>query len=102
VYSIRLMSKVALKKLNLNEILTTQSHTLIRTPEPTELGEVDSMCTLADWLNWASLYMYQLLLIIYPLQVSIVVIYFCTSLFYLTYLKHFLTTNIRKDILNYT
>jgi hypothetical protein len=49
------MSKLTLKNLKLFDVLITQSNTCIRTSEPTELGEVDSMYILADWLYWASL-----------------------------------------------
>ena len=47
------MSKLTLKNLNLFDILSKQHSTLIRTPEPTELCELDSVMILADWLDSA-------------------------------------------------
>jgi hypothetical protein len=37
------MSKLTFKKLKLFDIINKQPHTCIRTPEPTELCELDSM-----------------------------------------------------------
>ena len=48
------MSKLTCKNLKLFDILNKQSNTFIRTPEPTELCELDSMMILADWLYSAS------------------------------------------------
>jgi hypothetical protein len=47
------MSKVTFKNLKLFDIINKQSHTFIRTPEPSELCELDSMYILADWLYYA-------------------------------------------------
>ena len=47
------MSKLTFKNLNLFDILSKQHSTLIRTPEPTELCELDSVMILADWLDSA-------------------------------------------------
>jgi hypothetical protein len=49
------MSKLTVKNLKLFDIISQQSHTFIRTPEPTELCELDSMYILADWLYYAYL-----------------------------------------------
>jgi hypothetical protein len=49
------MSKLTPDNNDLFYILNTQSNTFIGTPEPTDLGELDSMYVLADWLYWASL-----------------------------------------------
>ena len=48
------MSKLTCKNLKLFDILNKQSNTFSRTPEPTELCELDSMMILADWLYSAS------------------------------------------------
>jgi hypothetical protein len=44
------MSKLTFKNLKLFDIINNENLTFIRTPEPTELGELDSMYILADWL----------------------------------------------------
>ena len=49
------MSKLTCENLKLFDIINKQSNTCIRTPEPTELCELDSMYILADWLYSASL-----------------------------------------------
>jgi hypothetical protein len=49
------MLKLSLKNLKLFDIINKESNTFIRTPEPSEAGELDSMYLLADWLYWASL-----------------------------------------------
>ena len=48
------MSKLTFKNLKIFDIINKESNTFIRTPEPTELGELDSMYILADWLYDAS------------------------------------------------
>ena len=48
------MSNLTFKNLKLFDIINKESTTFIRTPEPTELGELDSMYILADWLYDAS------------------------------------------------
>jgi hypothetical protein len=47
------MSKLTFNNFKLFDIIIQQSHTFIRTPEPTELCELDSMYILADWLYYA-------------------------------------------------
>ena len=42
------MSKLTFNNLKLFDISNKQSNTFIRTPEPTELCELDSMYMLAD------------------------------------------------------
>jgi hypothetical protein len=49
------MLKLSLKNLKLFDIINKESNTFIRTPEPSEAGELGSMYLLADWLYWASL-----------------------------------------------
>lgn len=44
------MSNLTFKNLKIFDIINKESDTIIRTPEPTELGELDSMYILADWL----------------------------------------------------
>ena len=51
IYTINLTCK----NLKLFDIIDKQCNTFIRTPEPTELCELDSMMLLADWLYCASL-----------------------------------------------
>ena len=41
------MSNLTFKNLKLFDIINTESDTFIRTPEPTELCELDSMMILA-------------------------------------------------------
>ena len=48
------MSNLTFKNLKIFDIINTESHTFIRTPEPTEICELDSMYILADWLYYAS------------------------------------------------
>ena len=48
------MSNLTFKNFKMFDILSIESNTCIRTPEPTELGESDSMYILADWLYDAS------------------------------------------------
>ena len=48
------MSQLTFNNLNMFDILNKQSITCIRTPEATELCELDSMYRLADWLYYAS------------------------------------------------
>ena len=48
------MSKLTFNTSKIVDILNKRSNTFIRTPEPTELCELDSMMILADWLNSAS------------------------------------------------
>jgi hypothetical protein len=55
VYYSILMYKLTIQKLKLFDILNNPSNTFIRTPEPTEIGELESMYRLADWLCYASL-----------------------------------------------
>ena len=49
------MSNLTFKNLKIFDIINKESNTFIRTPEATELGELDSMYILADWLYDASL-----------------------------------------------
>ena len=49
------MSKVTFNNLKMFDKLNTQSIMFIRTPEATELCELDSMYRLADWFYYASL-----------------------------------------------
>ena len=44
------MSNLTFNNLKIFDIINKESDTIIRTPEPTELGELDSMYILADWL----------------------------------------------------
>ena len=48
------MANLTFKNLKIFDIINKESNTFIRTPEPTELGELDSMYILADWLYDAS------------------------------------------------
>ena len=48
------MLKLTLKNLQLFDIINKESNTFIRTPEPSEACELESMYLLADWLHWAS------------------------------------------------
>ena len=50
------MSNLTFKNLNCFDIINKESNTFVRTPEPSELGELDSMYILADWLYYASLH----------------------------------------------
>ena len=43
------MSNLTFNNFKIFDILNKESNTCIRTPEPTELGELDSMYILADW-----------------------------------------------------
>ena len=49
------MYKLTLKTLKLFQIINKEFNTFIRTPEPIELCELESMYILADWLYYASL-----------------------------------------------
>ena len=49
------MLKLSLKNLKLFDIINKETTNFIRTPEPSEAGELESMYLLADWLYWASL-----------------------------------------------
>ena len=49
-----LMIKFTLTNLKLFDNINTETNTFIRTPEPSEVCELDSMYLLADWLYWAS------------------------------------------------
>ena len=49
------MLMLNLKKLKLFDTINKETNTFIRTPEPSEAGELESMHLLADWLYWASL-----------------------------------------------
>ena len=44
------MLKLTLKNLKLFDNLNKETNTFIRTPEPSEVCELDSMYLLADWL----------------------------------------------------
>jgi hypothetical protein len=55
VYSSILMFTLTIKSLKLFDIINKQSNTFNRTPEPTEIGELESMYISADWLYYASL-----------------------------------------------
>ena len=35
-------------------MINKETNTVVRTPEPSEAGELESMYVLADWLYWAS------------------------------------------------
>ena len=48
------MSKLTFNTSKIVDILNKRSNTFIRTPEPTELCELDSVTMLADWLYSAS------------------------------------------------
>ena len=48
------MSKLTFENLKVFDIINIQPITFIRTPDPTELCELDSMHILADWLYYAS------------------------------------------------
>ena len=48
------MLKLTLKMFNLFDTINQETTTFIRTPEPSEVCELDSMYSLADWLYWAS------------------------------------------------
>ena len=48
------MSNLTFKNLKIFDIINKESNTFIRTPEPTELCELDSMYILANWLYDAS------------------------------------------------
>ena len=48
------MSNLTFKNLKIFDIINKESNTFIRTPEPSELCELDSMYILADWLYYAS------------------------------------------------
>ena len=50
------MSNLTFKNLRTFDIINKESDTFIRTPEPTEICELDSMYLLADWLYYASLH----------------------------------------------
>ena len=45
------MSNLTFKNLKIFDIINKESDTIIRTPEPTEICELDSLYILADWLN---------------------------------------------------
>ena len=49
------MSKLTFKNLELFDLHIKESYTIIRTPDPTELCELDSRMILADWLYSVSL-----------------------------------------------
>ena len=44
------MSNLTFNKLKIFDIINKESDTIIRTPEPTEICELDSLYILADWL----------------------------------------------------
>jgi hypothetical protein len=46
------MLKLTLKNFKLFDIINKESNTFIRTPEQSEVCELDSMYVLADWLYW--------------------------------------------------
>ena len=48
------MLKLSLKNLKLFDNINKETNSFIRTPEPSEVCELDSMYLLADWLHWAS------------------------------------------------
>lgn len=48
------MLKLTLKNLKLFDNINKDTNNFIRTPEPSEVCELDSMYLLADWLYWAS------------------------------------------------
>ena len=48
------MLKLSLKNLKLFDNINKETNSFIRTPEPSEVCELDSMYLLADWLYWAS------------------------------------------------
>ena len=49
------MLKLTLKNLKLFDIINKETNKFIRTPEPSEACELESMYLLADWLYWASI-----------------------------------------------
>ena len=49
------MLNLTLKNLKLFDNINKAINSFIRTPEPSEVCELDSMYILADWLYWASL-----------------------------------------------
>ena len=49
------MLKFTFKNLKLFDKINKETNTFIRTPEPSEACELESMYVLADWLYWASL-----------------------------------------------
>ena len=49
------MLKLTRKSLSLFDITNKETIIFIRTPEPSEACELESMYILADWLHWASL-----------------------------------------------
>ena len=49
------MLKLSLKNLKLFDNINKETNNFIRTPEPSEACELDSMYIFADWLGWASL-----------------------------------------------
>ena len=48
------MLKLTLKNLKVFDNINKETNNFIRTPEPSEVCELDSMYLLADWLVWAS------------------------------------------------
>ena len=50
------MLKLTLKNLKLFDSTNTDTNTFIRTPEPSEACELESIYLLADRLYWASLH----------------------------------------------
>ena len=46
------MLNFTLKNLKLFDTLNKETNTSIRTPEPSEACELDSMYLVADWLYW--------------------------------------------------
>ena len=47
------MLKLTLKNLKVFDNINKETNNFIRTPEPSEVCELDSMYLLADWLVWA-------------------------------------------------
>ena len=48
------MLELSLNNVNLLDSINKANNAFIRTPEPSEVCEFDSMHVLADWLYWAS------------------------------------------------
>ena len=44
------MSNLTFKNLKIFDIINKESDTIIRTPEPTELSEIEGLYILVDWL----------------------------------------------------
>ena len=48
------MLKLSLNNVKLFDNINKETYIFIRTPEPSEVCELDSMYLLAGWLYWAS------------------------------------------------